>query len=70
MPVQQIDEPQAMDRLDQVQHFMHHRVLQQVFRLLDPFGTQADRVGYVIATAPLGIPTLKEVGGDPSASLP
>ena len=61
MPGQQRDKPFAVRRLQQVQHLVHHHVLDQVLGLLHQFGIQADVAGRVVAAAPLGLHALQEI---------
>jgi hypothetical protein len=68
----QSEEPMAVRRGNQVNHFVDDHVLEQVFRFLHEFRVEANVPSTMIAATPLGLHALQEVTGHryPEARLP
>ncbi len=62
MLAKQCNEPFAMRRFQQVDHFVNHYIFDKIFRLFDQFGVQANVSCAVIAAAPFCLHALKEIG--------
>ena len=55
------DEVGTVRRLQQVRHFMHHDIFEEILWLLHELRVEADVAGAVVAASPLGFHPLQEI---------